>query len=136
MERGPEDTSKHGEMGPLIGSSLYSSLALRVMLNFISLKNLDHWSEAPFVVSEARSTLRNLENVRRVLAGLSASLEETVNDIKQHILPFELGKGLAAIPDEVLSMIVEHAVREYYSKNAFTLKDTRADLSLVCRRFR
>lgn len=75
----------------------------------ISLKNLGHWSASPELLSAAGATLRDFENVKAVLAGLSASLEETLKEIKERIGPFELGKGLSSVPDEILSKIFEHA---------------------------
>lgn len=65
-----------------------------------------------------------------MLAGLSASLEEKITDIKEHIHQFVLGKGLASIPDELLSNILEYAEG---SQRRTALKE---NLSLVCRRFR
>lgn len=91
-----------------------------------SLKNLDYWSNCPKTVSEARSTLRDLEGAKLLLEGLSASLEKTVMDIKKHILPFELGRSLASTPDEILSLIFEHLKGNH----------AKGNLSLVCRQFR
>lgn len=92
-----------------------------------SLRNLGY---CPDVEPRARSTLRELENVKAMLAGLSASLEEKITDIKEHIHHFVLGKGLASIPDELLSNILEHAEG---SQRRTALKE---NLSLVYRRFR
>lgn len=81
---------------------------------------------------EARSTLRNLKNVKNVLASLSSSLNETIMGIEEYIHPFERGKGLASIPDEILSKIFEHA-----EENLIRVRiTTKEKLSLVCRRFR
>lgn len=122
---------KSGRMGPLTGSLLTVFLCANT-LSLISLKNLGHWSASPEVLSAARSTVRDFENVKAVLAGLSASLEETVKDIEKHICPFKLGKGLASIPDELLSEVFVHGLGSY-GDDPTTSKET---LSLVCRRFR
>lgn len=99
----------------------------------ISLKNLGHWSASPELLSAARATLRDFENVKAVLAGLSASLEETLKEIKERIGPFELGKGLSSVPDEILSKIFEHATGGPKEHNHAV---TKGNLSLVCRHFR
>lgn len=104
---------------------------LRFNLNQ-SVKNLGHWSASPKVILAARSTLRNLEDIKTVLAGLSTSGEEIVKEIKEHIRPFEFGMGLSSLPDEMLSKIFEHALEGQRSGRA----SSKGAWSLVCRQFR
>lgn len=68
-----------------------------------------------------------------MLQGLWGTLQETVKAIKENLRTFKLGKGLASIPDEVLSEILEHVVKFNYG--LISIYD-RGNLSLVCRRFR
>lgn len=62
------------------------------------------------MILAARSTLRNLGEIKPVLAGLSTSREEIVKEIKERIRPFEFGMGLSSLPDEMLSKIFEHTL--------------------------
>lgn len=75
------------------------------MLNFLGLNSLDHCPASPYVVSEARSSLRHLKNVSGVLAG---SLDETIINIKKQFHPLVLRKGLASIYADVL---FEHGMK-------------------------
>lgn len=115
----------------------YASFGVLIELcsTLFSLKNLDYWSDSPKIVSDARSTLRDLDGAKVLLEGLSASLEKTIMDIKKHIFPFELARGLASTPDEILSLIFEHA-NGIHSSDGRIFRDTKEELSLVCRRFR
>lgn len=61
--------------------------------------------------------MHELVGANSLLECLSDSHEKVVRvfDIKKHILAFELGKGLASIPDEILSLTFEIAEGKYRS---------------------
>lgn len=118
---------KPGAMISLTGLSHHIGGLLQLMLNLSSLKNVNY--ESREVVSNARSSLHDLENVRSVLEGLSTSLEGAITDIKKHI---SLVRVSCSFPFDVLSEIFQYA--EERSRNHNTT--TKETLSLVCRQFR
>lgn len=125
--------SRSGQMRPLRGHLFWCILTSLTDFLLLSLRSLDHWSTSPGIVREAQTTLHDLEDVRIVLAGLLASLEATIVDMKKRIHPLVHGMGLASIPDEILSEIFEY---ELELNDIVSTSKTTGTLSLVCRRFR
>lgn len=87
------------------------------------LNHLEHWSKDLPLISEAESTLRLLGGAQNILECFLETLQATISDVASALGPFQCGKGLDSLPDDVLSMILVYA-------------GSRTEQSLVCRRFR
>lgn len=88
-----------------------------------SLDHLEHWSKGFPLMSKAQASLRSLAGVEHLLEHLLESLQAAATAITTALLPFQRGKGLDSLPDDVLSMIF------VYVGSSFRLTG-------VCRRFR
>ena len=84
-------------------------------------------------MSESKASLQSLRNAGSLLFALQESLQQAVVVLEDSLLPFEFGRGLSSIPDEVLSIIFEYV---YRCHPPYLRSPPLLWLSLVCRRFR
>lgn len=90
---------------------------------FDSLNNLGHWSKDLPLISEAEETVRLLGSAQNILECLLDSLQANISAVTTALRPFQCGRGLDSLPNDILSMI-------------FVYIGSRSTLSLVCRHFR
>lgn len=93
------------------------------LTTFDRLNSLGHWSKDLPLISEAEETVRLLGGAQNILECLLDSLKATISAVNSALRPFQNGKGLESLPNEVLSMI-------------FKCAGSRSSLSRVCHRFR
>lgn len=86
------------------------SILMLLIVFWTSYRNnaVSFWTAAPEIAKDSKPSLRNLENIKHVLSGLSKSIDSAITGLKQstpHILHY---KSLASLPDELLATILEY----------------------------
>lgn len=107
---------------PQVCVSLINVSFLTNKTTFDRLNTLAHWSKDLPLISEAEEMLRILGGAQNILKCLLESLQATISAGENALRPFQYGRGLESLPDDVLSMV-------------FVYAGSRSTLSRVCRRF-
>lgn len=120
------------ENGNVNRSVCDDSLMLMLLIVFwTSYRNnaVEFWTAAPEIAKESKSSLRDLENIKHVLSGLSRSIDLAITGLKQSTPHILHSKSLASLPDELLATILAYRIESCKIRWHRHLIQT---LSLVC----
>lgn len=111
------------------------SILMLLIVFWTSYRNnaVKFWTAAPEIAKDSKSSLRDLENIKHVLSGLSKSIDSAITGLKQSTPHILHSKSLASLPDELLATILEYRIETCKIRWRHYLIQT---LSLVCQRFR
>ena len=113
---------------------LFFYVSLLSALFHLYRSNLEDAEYTPSQVSGCKTLLQSLRETGTLLTRLQESLQQATAAVENSLLPFETDRGLAKLPDSVLSHIFEIICMD--SREDYWSSPPQMYLSLVCRRFR